>query len=403
MANEFNKMTLDDVNVAGKKVLMRVDFNVPLNDELEVTDDARIRAALPSIQKVIGDGGRLILASHLGRPKGEPDRKFSLLPAAQSLSELLDKPVKLLPDTIGPEVMLYVEQMKDGDVVLLENTRFHDGEKKNDPDFAASMARLADMYVNDAFGSAHRAHASTEGVTKHLSPCVAGYLMQKEIEYLGKAIADPKRPFVAVLGGAKISGKIDVIQNLLNKVDTILLGGAMTFTFDKKEGLAVGGSLVEDDRLEMAGELLDAFKSAKAEVLLPTDYIAADKFAADANTKTVKRGEIEDGWSGLDIGPETAAKYAEVVKNAGTVVWNGPMGVFEMDPFAAGTRAVAEAMVAATEQGAVTVVGGGDSASAIATFGLKEKVSHVSTGGGASLEFLEGKTLPGLAALTDKA
>lgn len=403
MANEFNKMTLDDVNVAGKKVLMRVDFNVPLNDELEVTDDARIRAALPSIQKVIGDGGRLILASHLGRPKGEPDRKFSLLPAAQTLGELLGKPVKLLPDTIGPEVMLYVEQMKDGDIVLLENTRFYDGEKKNDPEFAAAMARLADMYVNDAFGSAHRAHASTEGVTKHLSPCVAGYLMQKEIEYLGKAIADPKRPFVAVLGGAKISGKIDVIQNLLNKVDTILLGGAMTFTFDKKEGLSVGGSLVEDDRLEMAGELLEAFKSARAEVLLPTDYLAADKFAADANTKTVKRGEIDEGWSGLDIGPETAAKYAEIVKNAGTVVWNGPMGVFEMDKFAAGTRAVAEAMVAATEQGAVTVVGGGDSASAIATFGLTEKVSHVSTGGGASLEFLEGKTLPGLAALTDKA
>ncbi len=402
MANEFNKLTLDDIDVKGKKVLMRVDFNVPLDDQQEITDDARIRAALPSIQKVIDGGGRLILASHLGRPQGAPEHKFSLLPATRKLSELLSKEVKLLPDTIGPEVMMYTERMEDGDVVLLENTRFHAGEKTNDPEFAAAMSRLADVYVNDAFGTAHRAHASTEGVTKYLSPCVAGYLMQKEIEYLGHAVANPKRPFVAVLGGAKISGKIDVIQNLLDKVDAILLGGAMTFTFDKREGLNVGGSLVEDDRLEMAGDLLAAFKGAKAEVLLPTDYIAADKFAADANTQVVARGEIADGWSGLDIGPQTAAKYAEIVKNAGTVVWNGPMGVFEMDKFVAGTRAVADAMVAATEQGAVTVVGGGDSASAIATFGLKEQVSHVSTGGGASLEFLEGKTLPGLAALTDK-
>ncbi len=403
MANEFNKMTIDDIEVAGKKVLMRVDFNVPLNDMMEVTDDSRIRAALPSIRKIIEGGGRLILASHLGRPKGTPEQRFSLLPVTRKLSELLGKEVKLLPDTIGPEVMLYTERMVDGDVVLLENTRFHAGEKKNDPDFAAAMSRLADVYVNDAFGTAHRAHASTEGVTHYLSPCVAGYLMQKEIEYLGKAIENPKRPFVAVLGGAKISGKIDVIQNLLDKVDTILLGGAMTFTFDKREGLSVGGSLVEDDRLEMAGELLEAFKGSKAEVLLPVDYVAADEFAADANTRIVKRGEIEDGWSGLDIGPETAKLYAEIVSKAGTVVWNGPMGVFEMDKFVAGTRAVAEAMVAATEKGAVTVVGGGDSASAIATFKFSDKVSHVSTGGGASLEFLEGKTLPGLAALTNKA
>jgi phosphoglycerate kinase len=403
MANEFNKLTLDDIDVAGKKVLMRVDFNVPLSDMMQVTDDSRIRAALPSIRKVIEGGGRLILASHLGRPKGKPEQRFSMLPVVHTLTDLLGKEVQLLPDTIGPEVMMYTERMKDGDVALLENTRFHEGETKNDPDFAAAMARLADVYVNDAFGTAHRAHASTEGVTHHLTPCVAGYLMQKEIEYLGNAIANPKRPFVAVLGGAKISGKIDVIQSLLNKVDTILLGGAMTYTFDKKAGLSVGESLVEDDRLAMAGELLEAFKNAKAKVVLPIDNITADKFAADANTQIVKRGEIADGWSGLDIGPETAAAYSEIVRNAGTVVWNGPMGVFEMDKFSAGTRAVAEAMAAATEHGAVTVVGGGDSASAIATFGLTEKVSHVSTGGGASLEFLEGKTLPGLAALTNKS
>jgi len=398
----FNKMTIDDVDVRGKKVFMRVDFNVPLDDTMTITDDSRIVAALPSINKVIGDGGRLILASHLGRPKGTPQQKFSLLPVAKHLGELLDKRVRLLPDCIGPEVVLYCEQMQDGDVVLLENTRFHAAEEKNEPEFAEALSRLADIYVNDAFGTAHRAHASTEGIARHIKPAVAGYLMAKEIEYLGNAVSNPAHPFVAVLGGAKISGKIDVIENLLDKVDTILIGGAMTFTFDKVEGLAVGDSLVEDERLEMAGELLAKFKTSKANVLLPVDYLIADAFDAKASTKVVKRGEVEEGWRGLDIGPETRKLFADAITDAKTVVWNGPMGVFEMAPFAEGTRAVAEALVEATSKGGVTIIGGGDSAAAISQFGLSDKVSHVSTGGGASLEFLEGKELPGLAILTDR-
>jgi len=398
----FNKMTLDDIDVRGKKVLMRCDFNVPLDDNMQITDDSRIVAALPSIKKVLGDGGRLILCSHLGRPKGEARQDMSLLPVAHRLSDLLDQKIGLAPDTIGPEVMMITERVNDGEAILLENTRFHKGETKNDDDFAQAMARLADIYVDDAFGSAHRAHASTEGVARHLKPAVAGYLMAKEIENLGNAVADPKRPFYAVLGGAKISGKIDVIQNLLEKVDGILLGGAMTFTFDAFENKAVGDSLVEKERIDMAGELLEKFKSAKAKVLLPTDYVVADKFAADANTKVVKRGEVPEGWSGLDIGPETQKTYADLLKQAGTVVWNGPMGVFEMEPFSKGTRAIADALVDATGNGAITVIGGGDSASAIKSFGLTDKVSHVSTGGGASLEFLEGKELPGLAILSDR-
>lgn len=398
----FNKLILDDLDVRGKRVFMRVDFNVPLNDEMQITDDSRITAALPSIRKVIEEGGRLILASHLGRPKGKPMQEFSLLPVAKHLGELLERDIPLMPDSIGPEVVMFVERMKDGDVVLLENTRFHEGETKNDPEYAQALARLADVYVNDAFGTAHRAHASTEGIARIVQPAAAGYLMAKEIEYLGNAVANPERPFIAVLGGAKISGKIDVIQNLLDKVDTILIGGAMTFTFDKVEGLAVGGSLVEEERLEMAGELLKQFEGARAEVVLPVDYVAADKFAADAETRVVKRGEVPEGWSGLDIGPETAKLFAERIRGAKTVVWNGPMGVFEMETFATGTKAVAEALVAATEAGAVTIIGGGDSAAAIKQMGLADGVSHVSTGGGASLEFLEGKELPGLAILTDK-
>ncbi|MBD3165336.1 phosphoglycerate kinase [bacterium] len=398
----FNKMTLDDVEVRGKTVLMRVDFNVPLNDDMTVADDARIRAALPSIQKVIEGGGKLVLMSHLGRPKGKPEQRFSLLPAANKLGELLGQPVRLAPDTVGPEVVYYVETLEEGGVILLENTRFHEGEKKNEQEFAEALSRLGDLYVNDAFGSAHRAHASTEGVAHLLKPAVAGYLMEKELAYLGRALEAPKRPFWAVLGGAKISGKIDVIENLLPKVDGIIIGGAMTFTFDKAEGMEVGDSLVEEDRVEMAKSLLEKIKASGNDVRLPLDYVIAPEIGENVETRIVKRGAVPDGWKGLDIGPDTIAHYKDALQGAKTVVWNGPMGVFEVEDFVAGTYAIAEALGDVTRDGGITVVGGGDSASALKKFGLTETVSHVSTGGGASLEFLEGKTLPGVAALTDK-
>ncbi len=399
----LQKMTIDDVEMRGKRVLMRVDFNVPLTEDLKVADDTRIQAALPSIRKVMDSQGKLVLMSHLGRPKGTPQQKFSLLPAARCLSDILGVRVKLAPDSIGPEVVYYVEKMKEGEVLLLENVRFYKEETDNDPNFAQALSRLGDIYINDAFGSAHRAHASTEGVARYIQPAVAGYLMQKELDYLGSAVENPKRPFWAILGGAKISGKIDVIENLLPKVDGILLGGAMTFTFDKAEGMNVGDSLVEEDRIEMASDLLTSITNSGKDIRFPTDYIVADKFDASAETKVVARGSVEEGWRGLDIGPQTIKEYAEALQGAKTIVWNGPMGVFEMEPFANGTHAIAKALADATNNGAVTVVGGGDSASALKKLGLKDAVSHVSTGGGASLEFLEGKTLPGVAALTDKA
>ncbi|MBZ0265603.1 phosphoglycerate kinase [bacterium] len=398
----FNKMTLDDIDVRGKRVLMRVDFNVPFTEDKKVADDTRIRAALPSIRKVLDGGGRLVLMSHLGRPKGEPKQEFSLLPVAHHLSELLGQRVGLAPDTIGPEVMLYVEQLKEGSAILLENVRFHKGETANDKEFSAALSRLGDVYVNDAFGTAHRAHASTTGVTEFLQPAVAGYLMAEELKYLGEALENPKRPFWAVLGGAKISGKLDVIENLLPKLDGLILGGAMTFTLDKADGKAVGNSLVEEDRIEMAKALLKRFSSTKIDVRLPMDYIVADKFEETANTKIVDAGKIEEGWSGLDIGPASCKFFTEALQNAGTVVWNGPMGVFEMAPFSEGTRAVATALAEATSKGAITVVGGGDSASALHQMDMDDQVSHVSTGGGAALEFLEGKVLPGVAALTNR-
>ncbi|MDP8207122.1 MAG: phosphoglycerate kinase [Candidatus Electryonea clarkiae] len=397
----FDKMTIDDVDVQGKNVLMRVDFNVPLTADFQVADDARIVKALPSIRKVLDDGGKLILMSHLGRPKGIPKREFSLAPVAEHLSGLLEKEVRLAPDTIGPEVVMQIENMKPGNAILLENVRFYNEETDNDPEFAGAIARLGDIYINDAFGTAHRAHASTEGVAHHVYPAVAGYLMQKELDYLGKALEKPKRPFWAVLGGAKISGKIDVIENLLPKVDGILLGGAMAFTFDAFEGLKVGNSFVEKDRIEMAGALLEHIENSNAKVLMPMDIVIADAFNENAGTKIVKRGEIPDGWQGLDIGPETIISYSEALRDAETVVWNGPMGVCEMEPFRKGTKALADTLVEVTARGAVTIVGGGDTAAALKTFDLVDKVTHVSTGGGASLEFLEGKTLPGVAALTD--
>lgn len=398
----IDKLTIDDIDVRGKRVFMRVDFNVPLTEEMEVADDGRIRAALPSIRKIITEGGKLVLASHLGRPKGVPKQEFSLLPVVRRLSDLLEQKVKLLPDSIGPEVVLYIELMKPGDVVLLENVRFHPGETKNDPEYAASLARLADVFVNDAFGTAHRSHASNVGVAQILQPAVAGYLIGKELRYLGKAVNAPKRPFFAVLGGAKISGKLDVIQNLLPKVDGIILGGAMTYTLFLARGEEVGDSLVEPERLEMAKELLALFDTSKTEVLLPVDSIVADAFAENASTQVVRGTSVPAGWRGMDIGPESIKLFADRLKTAGTIVWNGPMGVFEMEPFQKGTHGIAEAMVKATAEGAVTIVGGGDSASALRKFGLEEKVTHVSTGGGASLEFLEGKELPGIAVLTDR-
>jgi len=396
------KLTLDDINVSGKRVLMRVDFNVPIGDDGKVADDLRIRAALPSIRKVLESGGSLVLMSHLGRPKGKRDEKYSLKPVAERLSELLGKPVKMAPDCIGPEVEKMARELKPGEVLLLENLRFHGEEEANDPAFAEQLARLGDVYVNDAFGTAHRAHASTEGVTKYFKVCAAGYLMQKELEYLGKAVGEPERPYVAIMGGAKISGKIDVIQNLLPKVDVLLIGGGMAYTFFKAKGYSIGKSLLEEDRIEVAQQVMADAKARGVELILPLDNVVATEISETAETKVTPDENVPEGWIGVDIGPKTIARFREKILGAKTIVWNGPMGVFEKDPFAKGTIAIAQALAEATKKGATTVVGGGDSAAAIAKAGLEEEVSHVSTGGGASLEFLAGLTLPGVAALTDK-
>ena len=398
----MKKMTIDDIAVAGKRVLVRVDFNVPL-EKGKITDDTRIVETLPTLRKILAGKGRLILMSHLGRPKGGPSLEFSLQPVAVRLGELLGVSVKFASDCIGGEVEAMAEGLKDGEVLLLENLRFHKEEEKNDETFARSLAKLGDVYVNDAFGSAHRAHASTEGVTRFLKPAVAGYLMQKELAYLGGALENPARPFVAVLGGSKISGKIDVIQNLLGKVDALLIGGGMAFTFYKAEGLEIGSSLLEEDKVALAADLKKQAQVKKTKMLLPVDCVVADRFAVDAERKVVREDEIPGDWMALDIGPDTVKIFRDEILKAKTVVWNGPMGVFEMEPFAAGTNAVAQALADATKSGATTIIGGGDSAAAIAKAGLKNAVSHVSTGGGASLEFLEGKILPGVAALTDKA
>ena len=398
----MTKLTLDDLNLHGKTVLMRVDFNVPLNEKQEITDDLRIRAALPSIQKIIADGGKAVLCSHLGRPKGEPKPEFSLAPVAKHLSALLNKNVQFTNDCIGESVDAAKKSMKNGDVLLLENLRFHNGETKNDPDFAKQLASHCDVYVNDAFGTAHRAHASTEGVTQFFDQCAAGYLIGKELQFLGGALDEPKRPFVAILGGAKISGKIDVIQHLLGKTDALLIGGGMIFTFYKAHGWNIGKSLLEEDRIEMAKDILKASQSTKTDFVLPSDVLIADEFAAGANTKTVGVHEIPDGWLGVDIGKATIDQFKKILSEAKTVVWNGPMGVFEIEDFAKGTEEIARYLVEITENGATTIVGGGDSAAAVKKFNLEDQLSHVSTGGGASLEFLEGKVLPGVAALTDK-
>ncbi|MCS7053160.1 MAG: phosphoglycerate kinase [Ignavibacterium sp.] len=398
----MNKLSIDKIELKGKRVFVRVDFNVPLDDNLNITDDTRIVESLPTIKKIIEDGGKAILASHLGRPKGGPNPKYSLKPVAIRLSELLGKEVKLAPDCVGDEVKSIVNQMEEGDVVLLENVRFHPEEEKNDPEFAKKLSELADIYVNDAFGSAHRAHASTEGITKYVSISVAGYLMQKELDYLGKAISNPIRPFTAILGGAKISGKIDVINNLIDKVDTLIIGGGMAFTFFKAQGKEIGKSLLEEDKIDLAKDILSKVNNSKVKFLLPIDVIVAPEFNNDSPFEIVSVDNIPSDKIGLDIGPKTVELFKEEILKSKTIVWNGPMGVFEMDNFAKGTFEIAKSLAEATENGAITVIGGGDSAAAISKAGLKDKVSHVSTGGGASLEFLEGKILPGVAALNDE-
>lgn len=398
----MNKLTLDDVGLKGKRVLVRVDFNVPLDSKGGVTDDTRIVESLPTIKKILSNGGKAILMSHLGRPKGKPKSEFSLKPVANRMSELLMKPVAFAPDCIGPEVKRLVDGLHEGDCLLLENLRFHAEEEANDESFARALAGLGDLFVNDAFGSAHRAHASTEGVTRFLKPAVAGYLMQKEIRYLSQAVGDPARPYVAILGGAKISGKIDVIQNLLKKVDTLIIGGGMAFTFFKAEGLEIGNSLLEADKVDLAKQILEDVRSSKVNFLLPLDCVIAERVETGAAMETVPKARMKPGWVGVDIGPQSIQQFSEEIRKARTVVWNGPMGVFEMENFAVGTDAIARVLAEVTRKGVTTIVGGGDSAAAIAKAGLEKAVSHVSTGGGASLEYLEGKTLPGVAALTDK-
>ena len=396
----LNKKSVDDINVKGKRVLVRCDFNVPLIDG-KITDENRLVAALPTIKKLIADGGKVILCSHLGKPKGEPKPELSLAPVAVRLSELLGQEVKFAadPEVVGPNAKAAVEAMNDGDVILLENTRYRAEETKNEDKFSQELASLCDVFVNDAFGTAHRAHCSNVGVTKYVDTAVVGYLMQKEIDFLGNAVENPERPFVAILGGAKVSSKISVIERLLDKVDTLIIGGGMAYTFAKSQGGKIGISLCEDDYLEYAANMIKKAEEKGVKLLLPIDNIIGDQFSNDANTQIVATGEIPDGWEGMDIGPETEKIFADAVKDAKTVVWNGPMGCFEMPKFAHGTKAVAEALA---NTDAVTIIGGGDSAAAVNQLGYGDKMTHISTGGGASLEFLEGKELPGVAAANDK-
>lgn len=390
----FDKQTIRDVEVGGRRVLVRVDFNVPIEDGA-VADDTRIRAALPTINYLLAEKAAVILCSHLGRPKGAPEPQYSLRPVAVRLAELLDKPVAFAEDCIGPKAEEAAAKLQPGEVLLLENTRFHAGETANDPEMSKALASLADLYVNDAFGSAHRAHASTEGVARHL-PAVAGFLMEKEIRYLGQALADPQRPFVAILGGAKVSDKIGVIRNLLSGADKILIGGGMANTFFAARGWEMADSLVEENAIETAATLLE---EAGGKLLLPVDMVIADEFANDANSRIVAAGDLPAGWRVLDIGPKSVEAFTKQITAAGTVVWNGPMGVFEMPAYAKGTFALAQALAVSP---AKSIVGGGDSAAALQESGLADKITHISTGGGASLDMLEGKQLPGLAALQDK-
>lgn len=395
------KLTIEDVALKDKRVVMRVDFNVPIKDGV-ITDDNRIVQALPSINYVIENGGLLILLSHLGRPKGEPNPDFSLKPVADYLSKKVNTTVHFADDCVGEVAVNAVNKASFGEIVVLENVRFHAGETKNDSELSKAFASLGDVFINDAFGSSHRAHCSVAGITDHLQPAAAGYLLEKEIKFLSDSINAPKRPFIAVLGGAKVSDKIGVIRNLVSKVDAIIVGGGMTYTFYKAKGLPIGKSLLEDDKIELAAELMKEAEANNVKLLLPVDSVVSQEFNNDGPFKTVGEDGIEDGWMALDIGEKSIELFADEVRNAKTVIWNGPMGVFEMSNFSKGTFAVAEAMAEATKKGAVTIIGGGDSASAIKKAGLEKDVSHVSTGGGASLEYLEGKELPGIACLTDK-
>ena len=397
----LNKKSVDDINVKGQRVLVRCDFNVPLDAELNITDENRLVAALPTLKKLINDGGKVILCSHLGKPKGEPKPELSLAPVAKRLSELLGQEVKFAADAevVGPNAKAAVEAMNDGDVILLENTRYRAEETKNGEAFSKELASLCDVFVNDAFGTAHRAHCSNVGVTQFVDTAVVGYLMQKEIEFLGNAVNNPVRPFVAILGGAKVSSKIPVIENLLDKVDTLIIGGGMAYTFMAGLGHPVGKSLLEEDYKEYAVNMLKKAEEKGVKMLIPVDNVVADDFSNDANFKTVELGGIPDDMEGLDIGPKTAELFANAIKDAKTVVWNGPMGCFEMPNFAHGTVAVAKALA---DIDATTIIGGGDSAAAVNILGFGDKMTHISTGGGASLEFLEGKELPGVAAANDK-
>ncbi|MFM2303427.1 MAG: hypothetical protein RLZZ135_836 [Cyanobacteriota bacterium] len=392
--------SLSAADLTGKRVLVRADFNVPIDDAGNITDDTRIRAALPTIKDLTGKGAKVILSSHFGRPKGV-DEKFRLTPVAKRLSELLGQDVVKCNDCIGDEVASKIGAMTNGQVALLENVRFYPEEEKNDPEFAKKLAANADLYVNDAFGTAHRAHASTEGVTKYLNPSVAGYLIEKELEYLQNAIENPKRPLAAIVGGSKVSSKIGVIETLLDKCDKLFLGGGMIFTFYKARGLNVGKSLVEEDKLDLARALEAKAKAKGVQLLLPTDVVVADNFAPDANSQVVDINHIPDGWMGLDIGPDSLKVFQAALADCKSVIWNGPMGVFEFDKFAAGTEGIAHTLADISKTGAITIIGGGDSVAAVEKVGLAEQMSHISTGGGASLELLEGKILPGIAALND--
>ena len=394
----LNKKSLADIDVNGKKVFVRVDYNVPMDEALNITNDARIQATLPTLQYLLDHNAAVILACHLGRPKGERVAKFSVAPVAKRLSELIGKEVKFASDCVGPEAKKAAAALKPGEILLLENLRYHKEEEENDPEFSKQLASLADVAVNDAFGVSHRAHASVEGITKYIET-VAGLLMEKEIKFVGQAVANPARPFVAIIGGAKVSDKIGVISNLLEKVDTLIIGGGMAHTFDAAKGYEIGKSICEPDKYELALELLKKAEAKGVKVVLPVDLVIADDFAPDANTKIVDVDKVDPAWEALDSGPKTSLLYAEAIKDAKTVVWNGPMGVFEMDAFAKGTEAVAKAVA---DSSAVSIVGGGDSIAALKKTGLSDKITHISTGGGATLEFLEGKTLPGIAAIANK-